>query len=63
MVLPSSKVTRETDFNLGDDVQWIYGTDTGSQTFRNVTRGTDVEVVVQNHWVAPGQLREQLLLD
>ena len=57
------EVTNESDFRVGDEVQWINGTDLGSQTYRNITKGTDVEVVVQNHWVAPEQLRQQMLLD
>ena len=56
-------VKDQMDFHLGDDVRWASGTETGSQTIRNVSKGTDVAVVVLNHWVAAGQLREQLLLD
>jgi hypothetical protein len=57
------EVTKETDFRVGDEVQWTNGTDMGSQTYRNVTTRMDVLVVVQNHWVVPEQLRQQLLLD
>jgi hypothetical protein len=57
------EVTKEGDFRVGDDVRWLNGTDVGAQTYHNVTRGTDVQVTVQNHWVPSGHLREQMLLE
>ena len=57
------EVVNEGDFRVGDTVQWTNGTDLGSQIYRNITKGTQVEVTVQNHWVAPEHLRHQLLLD
>jgi hypothetical protein len=49
-------------FEVGDEVYWENGYGLGSETYTNKTRGSSVEVYVQNHAVGQSLLRQQLLL-
>ena len=49
-------------FDIGDRIEWTNDSSLGPETYRNLTKGTSVSVDVQNHWVRPQQVKEQLLL-
>jgi len=57
------EVTDIAAFDVGDTVEWANNTGLGSQMYRNVSKGKDVQVYAQNHWVRPEHLRQQLLMD
>lgn len=56
------EVTDAEDFEVGDVVKWPNNTACGSEKYENVTKGKTASVYVQNHWVSPQDLRQQLLL-
>lgn len=53
-----------SDFELevGDKMMWANGYGMGSEIYKNLTKGTQEEVYVQNHAVSQANLRQQLLL-
>jgi hypothetical protein len=51
-----------SDFTVGDRVEWDNDSALGSETYRNMTTGSAVSVIVQNHWVQPRQVQKELLL-
>jgi hypothetical protein len=53
----------DDDIAIGDEMAWSDDTGLGSETYRNITKGTRMDVYVQNHWVPKNQLRHQLLMD
>jgi hypothetical protein len=53
----------DDDIEIGDEMSWSDDTGLGSETYRNITKGTRMDVYVQNHWVSKNQLRQQLLMD
>ncbi len=53
---------KTTAFEVGDRVEWQNDSALGPETYRNLTKGTAIPVNVQNHWVRPQQVREQLFL-
>jgi len=56
------EVTDETTFEIGDQVQWEHSLNMGGETYRNLTKGIDVDVFVQNHGVSQQDLPQQLLM-
>ena len=51
----------EFELEIGDEMTWQNGYSLGSETYKNVTKGTQQEVYVQNHSVSNASLRQQLL--
>jgi len=50
------------EIEVGDKMWWADDTACGGEDYKNITKGTVMSVYVQNHWVAPEQLRQQLLI-
>lgn len=50
------------DIQVGDQMAWANDTGMGSETYHNITKGTQMDVFVQNHWVPKRQLKQQLLI-
>lgn len=50
------------DLKVGDVLTWANGHGLGSETYMNVTKGTQARVFVQNHSVLREGLRRQLML-
>jgi len=51
-----------SDFTIGDRVEWDNDSGLGSETYRNMTTGSAISVIVQNHWVQPRHIQKALLL-
>lgn len=50
------------DLEVGDDIAWANDYGLGSEVYRNLTKGVQFEVYVQNHDVNRSNLRAQLRL-
>lgn len=50
------------ELEVGDKLSWKNGYGLGSEVYRNLSKGTQEEVYVQNHGVHQSLLRQQLLL-
>lgn len=50
------------DLEINDEVFWRDDTALGSETIKNITKGIEMEVYFQNHWVPRSQLKKQLLI-
>jgi hypothetical protein len=53
----------DDEIDVGDRMHWENDTGLGDEKYRNVTKGTFMDVYVQNHWVTPAQLRQQLRME
>jgi hypothetical protein len=49
------------EMEVGDQLQWNGDYPLGSETIKNLTQGTRLEVYFQNHCVPQSQLQQQLL--
>jgi hypothetical protein len=56
------ELVSDFDLEVGDQMTWANGYGIGSEIYRNLTKGTQEEVYVQNHAVSQANLRQQLLL-
>jgi hypothetical protein len=52
----------DDDIEVGDEMAWANDTGLGGEKYRNLTKNKVMDVYVQNHWVPPQQLRQQLLM-
>jgi len=57
------ELLNDINIEVGDAMEWTPDTGCGHQNYRNITKGIQMRVYAQNHWVNPPQLRQQLLLD
>lgn len=53
----------DDDIEVGDQMAWANDTGLGGEKYRNLTKRKAMDVCVQNHWVAPQHLRQQLLVE
>ena len=51
----------DDEVEVGDELQWKGNYPLGSETIKNISRATSMEVYFQNHCVPKSQLRQQLL--
>ena len=54
------ELTSPCDIARGHQIWWADDTGSGSQTYKNLTTGDAMEVMVSNHYVPRSQLRQQL---
>jgi hypothetical protein len=53
----------EFELDIDDSVSWLNGYGLGHEIYKNLTKGSNEEVYVQNHGVNRANLRKQLLLE
>ena len=53
----------DDEVEVGDELQWKGDYPLGSETIKNISQATSMEVYFQNHCVPKNQLQQQLLYD
>ncbi len=51
----------DTNFEVGDEISWNENHPSMHTMIANLTKGEQVEVFFQNHWVSKNDLERQLL--
>lgn len=53
----------DDNIDIGDVMWWKNDTGLGGETYHNLTKGVQMNIYAQNHWVHETLLRKQLLLE